>query len=108
MRARFQAMYLPRSSEIWPQIKEFDRLSTTVVNSYVGPVFGEYLRHLKERFAALAPLHDVLIMQSNGGGAPIDDARRLAGQRTLSRPARAVGGGARYCPHLCGTQIIGF
>src|SRR2546430_6177216 len=54
-------------SEILPQIKEFDRLSTTVVNSYVGPVFGEYLRHLKERFAALAPLHDVLIMQSNGG-----------------------------------------
>src|SRR2546429_9106869 len=93
MRARFQAMYLPRSSEIWPQIKEFDRLSTTVVNSYVGPVFGEYLRHLKERFAALAPLHDVLIMQSNGGGAAGCDAKSPWGAGHLFWAAAGGGGG---------------
>ena len=108
IRARFPGMYLSLSHEILPQIKEFDRLSTTVVNSYVGPVFGEYLRHLKERFAALAPLHDVLIMQSNGGVAPIDDARRLAVQAILSGPAGGVSGAACYGQQLGLSKIIGF
>ena len=89
-------MYLSLSHEILPQIKEFDRLSTTVVNAYVGPVFGEYLRHLKERLARLAPLREVLIMQSNGGVAPLDDARRLAVQAILSGPAGGVSGAAFY------------
>jgi len=40
IRARFPDMYLSLSHEILPQIKEFDRLSTTVVNAYVGPVLG--------------------------------------------------------------------
>src|SRR5438093_8560155 len=108
IRARVPGMYLSLSHEILPQIKEFDRLSTTVVNSYVGPVFGEYLRHLKERFAALAPLHDVLIMQSNGGVAPIDDARRLAVQAILSGPAGGVSGAACYGQQLGLAKIIGF
>ena len=37
---RFPDMYNSLSSQVIPQIKEFDRLSTTVINSYVGPVFG--------------------------------------------------------------------
>src|SRR5262245_19778242 len=108
IRDRFPGMYLSLSHEILPQIKEFDRLSTTVVNSYVGPVFGEYLRHLKERFAALAPLHDVLIMQSNGGVAPLDDARRLAVQVILSGAAGGVSGVAYYGQQLGISKIIGF
>src|SRR5262245_22025302 len=96
IRARFPGMYLSLSHEILPQIKEFDRLSTTVVNSYVGPVFGEYLRHLKERFAALAPLHDVLIMQSNGGVAPLDAVSRLAVAGIVSGAGAGVSG-ASHC-----------
>lgn len=108
IRARFPDMYLSLSHEILPQIKEFDRLSTTVVNSYVGPVFGNYLQHLKERIAALAPLHDVLIMQSNGGVAPIEDAQRLAVQAILSGPAGGVRGAAVYGQQLGLAKIIGF
>jgi N-methylhydantoinase A/oxoprolinase/acetone carboxylase beta subunit/N-methylhydantoinase B/oxoprolinase/acetone carboxylase alpha subunit len=108
IRTRFPHMYLSLSHEILPQIKEFDRLSTTVVNSYVGPVFGSYLRHLKERLTALAPLHDVLIMQSNGGVAPIDDAQRLAVQAILSGPAGGVNGAAFYGQQLGLSKVIGF
>ncbi|MGE3540153.1 MAG: hydantoinase B/oxoprolinase family protein [Candidatus Tectimicrobiota bacterium] len=108
IRARFPDMYLSLSHEILPQIKEFDRLSTTVVNSYVGPVFSKYLSHLKERLATLAPLHEVLIMQSNGGVAPIDDASRLAVQAILSGPAGGVSGAAVYGQQLGLSKIIGF
>ena len=108
IRARFPDMYLSLSHEILPQIKEFDRLSTTVVNAYVGPVFGEYLRHLKERLARLAPLREVLIMQSNGGVAPLDDARRLAVQAILSGPAGGVSGAAFYGQQVGLSKVIGF
>ena len=53
-------MYTSLSHEILPQIKEFDRLSTTVVNSYVGPVFGRYMTRLKERLAAFSDNNDIL------------------------------------------------
>ena len=36
--------YVSLSSEVFPQIKEFDRVSTTVVNAYVGPALSRYLR----------------------------------------------------------------
>src|SRR5712691_3566728 len=108
IRATFPDMYLSLSHEILPQIKEFDRLSTTVVNAYVGPVFGKYLRHLKERFARLAPLREVLIMQSNGGVAPLDDARRLAVQAILSGPAGGVSGAAFYGQQVGLSKVIGF
>lgn len=108
IRDRFPGMYTSLSHQVLPQIKEFDRLSTTVVNSYVGPALGEYLLHLKDRLAAFKPLHDILIMQSNGGVAPIDDSIRLAVQAILSGPAGGVSGAAFY-GHLLGeSKIIGF
>ncbi|MFQ5876063.1 MAG: hydantoinase/oxoprolinase N-terminal domain-containing protein, partial [Dehalococcoidia bacterium] len=78
IRQMFPSMYTSLSHEILPQIKEFDRLSTTVVNSYVGPALGEYLLHLQERLARLEQPQEVLIMQSNGGVAPIEDSSRQA------------------------------
>ncbi len=78
IRARFPGMYVSLSHQVLPQIKEFERLSTTVVNSYVGPVFGEYLGHLQDRLSNADETREVLIMQSNGGVAPIDDSKRLA------------------------------
>src|SRR5262249_699480 len=77
-------------------------------NAYVGPVFGAYLHHLKERLARLAPLREVLIMQSNGGVAPLDDARRLAVQAILSGPAGGVSGAAFYGQQVGLTKVIGF
>ncbi len=111
---RFPGLYVSLSQEVLPQIKEFDRLSTTVVNSYVGPVFGEYLRRLQERLAALSGeraegpslRREVLIMQSNGGVAPIDDSRRLAVRAILSGPAGGVSGAAFYGRLLGESKII--
>ena len=105
---RFPDMYNSLSSQVIPQIKEFDRLSTTVINSYVGPVFGEYLKNLEQRFASYDGFGDVLIMQSNGGVAPIEDSRRLAVRAILSGPAGGVNGAAAYGQMVDANRIIAF
>lgn len=104
----FPDTYTSLSHQVLPQIREFDRISTTVINSYVGPVFGRYLSHLQERFAAFQGMRDILIMQSNGGVAPIADSRRLAVQAILSGPAGGVSGAAFYGQLVGETKIIGF
>ncbi len=108
LRAAFPGIYTSLSHEILPQIKEFDRTSTTVVNSYVGPVFGEYLAHLKERLSAYQQARDILIMQSNGGVAPLDDSSRVAVQAILSGPAGGVSGAAAYGQLIGESKVIGF
>jgi N-methylhydantoinase A/oxoprolinase/acetone carboxylase beta subunit/N-methylhydantoinase B/oxoprolinase/acetone carboxylase alpha subunit len=108
LQAAFPDMYTSLSHQVLPQIREFDRLSTTVINSYVGPVFGKYLQHLQERFQAFQHQRDILIMQSHGGVAPIEDSRRLAVQAILSGPAGGVSGAACYGQLLGIARLIGF
>ena len=108
IRRRFPDMYTSLSHEVIPQIKEFDRLSTTVINSYVGPVFSRYLRRLNERFEAYPQLRDVLIMQSNGGVAPIADSSRMAVRAILSGPAGGVSAAAYIGQLLEEPKVIAF
>ena len=108
IREKFPGAYVSLSHEVIPQIKEFDRLSATVINSYVGPVFGEYLLRLRERLSAFSRVSDILIMQSNGGVASIEDSSRLAVGAILSGPAGGVSGAARYGEGLGESRIIGF
>ena len=105
---RFPGMYTSVSSRVIPQIKEFDRLSTTVVNSYVGPVFGKYLANLKERLSGYQGTKDVLIMQSNGGVAPISDSSQMAVRAILSGPAGGVNGAAAYGQLVDQPNVIAF
>ena len=108
IRSRFPDLYASLSHEVIPQIKEFDRLSTTVINSYVGPVFSRYLTHLAERFEAYPQLEDVLIMQSNGGVAPIEDSKNMAVRAILSGPAGGVSAAAYIGQLLDEPKIIAF
>ncbi len=108
IRSRFPELYASLSHEVIPQIKEFDRLSTTVINSYVGPVFSRYLSRLGERFAAYPQLEDVLIMQSNGGVAPIEDSKNMAVRAILSGPAGGVSAAAYIGQLLQEPKIIAF
>ena len=107
IRAALPGVYTSLSHEIIPEIKEYERLSTTVVNSYVGPGFGDYLTRLKERLGSFKGLGEILIMQSNGGVAPIDDSIRQAVRAILSGPAGGVRGAAHYSQSLGASRIIG-
>jgi N-methylhydantoinase A len=88
--------FLSVSSEVLPQIKEYERVCTTVVNAYVGPALSRYLEALAHRLAQAGYQHEVLIMQSHGGVGTIDDSIRLAAGAILSGPAGGIAG-SRYC-----------
>ncbi len=93
--------YVSLSSEVLPQIKEYERVCTTVVNAYVGPILADYLARLGRRLAEAGYRRPVLVMQSHGGVAPIAEAARLAVGAVLSGPAGGVAA-SRYCARLLG------
>jgi N-methylhydantoinase A len=93
--------YVSLSSEVLPQIKEFERVSTTIINAYVGPVLSRYLNRLEERLDEAGYRGPTLIIQSHGGVAPIAEAGRLAAGGVLSGPAGGVAGSV-YAARLLG------
>ncbi len=96
---RLPKAYVSLSSEVLPQIKEYERVWTTVVNAYVGPALANYLKSLATRLASHGYRGDVLIIQSHGGVAPVRESTRLAAGAVLSGPAGGVAAG-RYCARL--------
>ncbi len=93
--------YVSLSSEVLPQIKEYERFGTTVVNAYVGPVLAGYLGRLEKRLGEAGYRGRVLIMQSHGGVATIADSVRLAAGAVLSGPAGGIAGSA-HCARVLG------
>ena len=93
--------YVSLSSQVFPQIKEYERVCATVVNAYVGPVLERYLHRLAERLAEAGYSGPVLIMQSHGGLATVADAVRLAAGGVLSGPAGGVAA-ARHASRVLG------
>ena len=91
--------YVSLSCDVLPQIKEFDRVSTTVVNAYVGPALSRYLHRLQQRLVEAGYQGPILIIQSHGGVAPIAESARLAAGGVLSGPAGGVAG-SRYATQL--------
>jgi N-methylhydantoinase A len=78
------------SSEILPEIREFERISTTSLNAYLQPVIGSYLGKLEQALAGGCFAGDFHIVQSNGGVMSTATARRLPVRTALSGPAAGV------------------
>ena len=99
VRRRLPRAYVSPSWDVLPQIKEYERVCTTVINAYVGPVLERYLTRLASRLRAAGYRRQVLVMQSHGGVAAIAEATRLAAGAILSGPAGGIAGG-RYAARL--------
>jgi len=97
--------YVSLSSAVLPQIKEFERVSTTIVNAYVGPVLSRYLARLEVRLGEAGYRGPTLVIQSHGGVAPIAEAGRLAAGAVLSGPAGGVAGSV-HAARLAGVQNL--
>ncbi|MFV0294947.1 MAG: hydantoinase/oxoprolinase family protein [Hyphomicrobiaceae bacterium] len=105
VRERMPDAYVTTSSDVYPQIKEYERVSTTVVNAYVGPVVSGYLGKLEKRLTDAAYGGPLFIMLSHGGVAPAAEAIRIAAATALSGPAGGVAG-SRYAAHLTQTPNL--
>ncbi len=82
------------SSEILPQIREYYRLSTTVINAYLQPILARYIENLDRRLAGAGiATRQKYVMQSNGGMSTFAQAARTAVTTVLSGPAGGVTAG---------------
>ncbi len=88
--------FLTVSSEFLPSIRFYDRLSSTVLNSYVGPKLRLYLARLQSRLKEISFEGVLLFMQSNGGVMSPDVAQKDPARTVLSGPAAGPGGGYGY------------
>jgi N-methylhydantoinase A len=82
--------HVAHSAEILPEIREFERTSTTVLNGYLQPVVAGYLGKLDEALGADGFLGSFHIVQSNGGVMSTAAARRFPIRTALSGPAAGV------------------
>jgi N-methylhydantoinase A len=90
IRARAPHLHVTLSSEVLPEIREFERTSTAVANAYVMPVMDRYLSRLEAEMGALGIAAPLSVMQSNGGIMTAGRARRRPVQLIESGPAAGV------------------
>jgi len=86
--------HITSSSDILPEIREFERCSTATLNAYLQPPIGDYLERLESGLKDGGFSGDVLIVQSNGGVMSVETARTFPVRTALSGPAAGVIAGA--------------
>jgi N-methylhydantoinase A len=96
LRNRMPDAYLSISASVLPQIRFYDRVSTTVLNASVGPILKGYLSKLTSRLLENGFSGIFLIMQSNGGVTTPEIVTELAASTLLSGPAAAPMAGMVY------------
>ena len=87
LKAQLPGVYMSLSCDILPQIRVYERLSTTVLNAAVGPILSDYLQALTTKLSGFDYKGILLIMQSNGGVMDTSVAERFAANTLLSGPA---------------------
>ncbi|MFH1130501.1 MAG: hydantoinase/oxoprolinase family protein [Pseudomonadota bacterium] len=85
--AELPQAYLSVSSDVLPVVRFYNRISTTVLNAYVGPVLGDYIGSLTAKLAKTGFGGVLLIMQSNGGVALPEITLKWPATTLLSGPA---------------------
>src|SRR5271165_2268906 len=108
VRTRLPGAFVTTSAEVLPQIKEFERFSTTVANAAVGPVIGAYLQRLQARLETAGYGGTLFVMLSHGGIASAGEAARLAAGTALSGPAGGVAAAVALAQAGLGRDLIAF
>lgn len=97
-------MPLSVSSRILPEFREYERTSTTVVNAFVAPVMGRYLRRLRHEAGA----GEIRVMGSAGGALPLSRAIEEPVRTVLSGPAGGVAGALEHGRRVGRTRLLTF
>jgi N-methylhydantoinase A len=99
-RSQLTDVYITASCEVLPSIRFYERVSTTVVNAYIGVVVDKYIASLLEKLDAHNFKGGFSIMQSNGGVVSPEVVRKIPAVTVLSGPAAAPIAGAFYADLL--------
>jgi len=107
VRRRLPNAHVVASHEVSPELREYERASTTAVDAYLGPVVARYLRSLEETCDE-AGLPVPYVMRSSGGLATLEEAAGHAAFALLSGPAAGVVGAARVAAHAGFENALSF
>jgi N-methylhydantoinase A len=96
LRDALPGVHVSLSSAVLPEMREYERMSTTVADAYLAPELGRYLRALAGQAKDFGPpaLPAPRVMQSSGGVVELEDAAERAASCVLSGPAGGVVGAA--------------
>ncbi len=108
VRERLPGVTLSVSSELLPEMREYERTSTTVINAYVRPVVAEYLSQLSGELRKTGIGVPLTVMQSNGGLAPVESAIEKPIYCIESGPAAGVVGAYHLGKRLGIDNILTF
>ncbi|EJM53592.1 N-methylhydantoinase A/acetone carboxylase, beta subunit [Pseudomonas sp. GM49] len=100
--------YISISSEVLPEFREYERLSTTALNASVGPRMARYLDRFLERASAMGVVGQPLTVHSNGGLMSPDAVREFPVRTCLSGPAAGVVGAAAVGRHIGQPNLVTF
>jgi len=99
---------ISRSSEVSPIYREYERTNTTAMNAYVMPLLGTYVSRIEHGLAERGYSNCLYIMQSNGGLATPDVARRFPIRLLESGPAAGVIAASKFADAATSTQLLSF
>ncbi|MEM7196610.1 MAG: hydantoinase/oxoprolinase family protein [Pseudomonadota bacterium] len=101
--AKAPQMVVSISSEVSPQMREYERFNTTVANAYIKPLMKSYLDRLEDRLAEESVNCPVFLMHSGGGIISLDSAAEFPVRLVESGPA----GGAVFAAHIAERYQLG-
>lgn len=101
----FPEAYVTTSSKLAPEFREFSRMSTTVMNSYLGPVMEKYVNNFRNSISGLGIQVEPYVTQSNGSIISIKETIDCPIKTALSGPSAGVIAAA-YIGRQCGAEKI--
>src|SRR5260370_6376725 len=108
IRAAMPRAYVSLSHEILREYREFERMSTTVVNAYIGPKVGGYVKSLKSSLGEIGFRGDLSIMRSNGGVMTPEIATERPAAMMESGPVGGIIASAQVGQALGSANVISF
>lgn len=108
LRDRMPDLSISLSSEVCPEIREYERTSTTVANAYVQPLMDGYLQRMEARLRADGFQGTLCLMTSGGGLTSVDIARRFPVRLVESGPAGGAVFAAGIAARLGERKVLAF
>jgi N-methylhydantoinase A len=105
LRERLPNWFICNSAEILPEMREYERFNTAVINGYIGPIMQHYLGRLESLLGAKGYAGEVFLMISSGGIVTAKRAAKFPVQTVLSGPAGGVAA-ALHLGQLLGTRNL--
>lgn len=108
LKNHFPDLYVSISSEVCPQIREYERTSTTAANAYVQPIADQYLASMEVELKELEINCPLLLMLSNGGLTHVNEARKFPVQLLESGPAAGAIAAAYFSQRSGISDVLAF